>query len=131
MVYRYIFRHFLRTLFTCVGIALAMAIVILGLFWQDAIRYLINTQFIMAQREHAVVSFVNPINKIALKELNQIIGITNSEGYRIVPARFAYQHRSELSSLFGISERAQLKVLFDKHLNRITIPTHGLLISGG
>ncbi|MCW8398960.1 ABC transporter permease [Legionella sp. PATHC038] len=131
MVYRYIFRHFLRTILTCVGIALAMAIVILGLFWQDAISYLINTQFIMAQREHAVVSFVNPINKIALMELNQIIGITNSEGYRIVPTRFTYQHRSELSSLFGISESAKLKVLLDKNLHRMTIPKHAVLISEG
>ena len=93
MVSRYIFRHFLRTILTCVGIALAMAIVILGLFWQDAIRYLINTQFIMAQREQAAVSFINPVNKIALMELNKIVGVTNSEGYRVVPARLTYQHR--------------------------------------
>ncbi|MCW8416822.1 FtsX-like permease family protein [Fluoribacter dumoffii] len=131
MVYRYIFRHLLRTILTCIGIALAMAIVILGLFWQDAIRYLINTQFIMAQREHAVVSFVNPVNKTALMELNKIIGITNSEGYRIVPARFTYQHRHELSSLFGIPEHAQLKILLNKNLKRMTVPPHGLLISEG
>lgn len=131
MVYRYIFRHFLRTILTCIGIALAMAIVILGLFWQDAIHYLINTQFIMAQREHAVVSFINPVNKIALMELNKIIGITNSEGYRIVPARLTYQHRSELSSLFGIPENTKLKILLDKDLNRMNIPEHALLISEG
>ncbi|AMP88333.1 ABC transporter permease [Legionella pneumophila] len=131
MVYRYILRHFLRTMLTCVGIALAMAIVILGLFWQDAIRYLINTQFIMAQREHALVSFNNPVNKIAVAELNKIIGVTSSEGYRIVPARLTYQHRSELSSLFGIAEHAKLKILLDKHLNRMTIPEQGLLISEG
>lgn len=131
MVYRYIFRHLLRTLLTCVGIALAMAIVILGLFWQDAIHYLINTQFIMAQREHAVISFTNPVNKIALTELNKMRGITSSEGYRIVPARLTYQHRNELSSLFGIAESARLKLLLDKKLKRLPIPKHGLLISEG
>ncbi|WP_131795464.1 ABC transporter permease [Fluoribacter gormanii] len=131
MVYRYIFRHFLRTILTCIGIALAMAIVILGLFWQDAIRYLINTQFIMAQHEHAVVRFINPVNKIALMELNEIMGIINSEGYRIVPARLTYQHRSELSSLFGIPKHAKLKILLDKNLKRMTIPKHALLISEG
>lgn len=131
MVYRYIFRHFLRTILTCVGIALAMAIVILGLFWQDAIRYLINTQFIMAQREHAAVSFINPVNKIALMELNKIVGVTNSEGYRVVPARLTYQHRSELSSVFGIPENNKLKLLLDKNLNPMNIPKHALLISEG
>lgn len=131
MVYRYIFRHFLRTILTCIGIALAMAIVILGLFWQDAIRYLINTQFIMTQREHAIVNFTNPVNQISLQELNKIIGITNSEGYRIAPARLTYQHRSELTSLFGIPENAKLKILLDKNLNRLNIPKHALLISEG
>ncbi|MCC5015065.1 MULTISPECIES: ABC transporter permease [unclassified Legionella] len=131
MVSRYIFRHFLRTILTCVGIALAMAIVILGLFWQDAIRYLINTQFIMAQREQAAVSFINPVNKIALMELNKIVGVTNSEGYRVVPARLTYQHRSELSSVFGIPENNKLKLLLDKSLNRMNIPKHALLISEG
>lgn len=131
MVFRYVFRHFLRTILTCIGLALAMAIMILGLFWQDAIRFLINTQFIMAQRGDAVVNFTNPVHHIALNELNQLKGVTSSEGYRIAPVQLTYQHRSELSSLFGIPEDAKLKLFFDRNLNRMAIPKESLLISTG
>lgn len=131
MFYRYIFRHLIRSITTSLGIALAMAIVILGLFWQDAVRHMINIQFFMSQHEDAQISFTTPLNKIALVNLKKITGVINSEGYRVVPARLSYQHRTEQTALFGLPKQAQLKVILDKNLRAITIPPHALVLSEG
>ena len=129
MSYRYIIRHPIRTLVTSFGIASAMSIVILGLFWNDAVRYMINTQFENSQREDASISFTQPLQDNVLNQINNIIGITDSEGYRVVPARISRQHYTEQTALFGIPKNAKLKVLLDDNLKKISIPAHGLVLS--
>lgn len=131
MFYRYILRHLLRTIITSIGVALAMAIVILGLFWQDAIRFLINIQFLKSQQEDATVTFIQPLQNNVLIELKNLPGVINSEGYRVVPVKINSQHYTEQTSLFGIPEDATLKVLLDQNLKAIQIPAHALIISEG
>jgi len=47
----------LRSTFTIVGIALAVPMVVLGLFWRDAIDQMIEVQFNLVERGNAVVTF--------------------------------------------------------------------------
>jgi putative ABC transport system permease protein len=46
-----------RTLFTVLGISLAIPLVLFGLFWFDAIRYMIDVSFSRIERGDALVSF--------------------------------------------------------------------------
>ncbi|KTD34703.1 permease [Legionella moravica] len=131
MFYRHTFRHLLRTVITSVGIALAMSIVILGLFWQDAINYLIKIQFLMSQKNDATVSFTQQVQDNVLIELKHIKGILNSEGYRLSPALLSHQNYSEQTALYGIPSDAKLKVILDDHENPISIPEHALVLSQG
>ncbi|RUR16257.1 ABC transporter permease [Legionella sp. km535] len=131
MFYRHTFRHLLRTVITSVGIALAMSIVILGLFWQDAINYLIKTQFLMSQKNDATVSFTQQVQDNVLVELRHIKGILNSEGYRLSPALLSHQNYSEQTALYGIPSDAKLKIILDDHKNPISIPEHALVLSQG
>lgn len=131
MFYRHTFRHLLRTVITSVGIALAMSIVILGLFWQDAINYLIKTQFLMSQKNDATVSFTQQVQDNVLIELRHTKGVLNSEGYRLSPALLSHQNYSEQTALYGIPSDAKLKIILDDHLNPISIPEHALVLSQG
>ncbi|WP_238400718.1 ABC transporter permease [Legionella bononiensis] len=131
MFYRHTFRHLFRTVITSVGIALAMAIVILGLFWQDAIQYLIKTQFLMSQKQDATVSFTQQVQDNVLIELKHVKGILNTEGYRISPALLSSQNYSEQTALFGIPSDAKLKVILDEYENPISIPENALVLSKG
>ena len=49
-----------RTLFTIAGIALALPLVLFGLFWFDAIDYMIDVSFGRIERGDAFVSFPHP-----------------------------------------------------------------------
>lgn len=131
MFYRHTFRHLFRTVITSIGIALAMAIVILGLFWQDAVQYLIKTQFLMSQKQDATVSFTQQLQDIVLIELKHIKGVIYTEGYRISPALLSNQNYSEQTALFGIPSDAKLKVVLDKNENPISIPDNALVLSKG
>ncbi|KTD43036.1 permease [Legionella parisiensis] len=131
MFYRHTFRHFFRTVITSVGIALAMAIVILGLFWQDAIHYLIKTQFLMSQKQDATVSFTQQLQDKVLIELKHVKGVIDAEGYRISPVLLNHQNYTEQTALFGIPPNAKLKVVLDKNENPIFIPENGLVLSQG
>ncbi|WP_058440369.1 FtsX-like permease family protein [Legionella brunensis] len=131
MFYRHTFRHLFRTVITSVGIALAMAIVILGLFWQDAVQYLIKTQFLMSQKQDATVSFTHQLQDKVLNELKHVKGVINAEGYRISPALLSHQNYAEQTALFGIPPNAKLKVVLDKSENPIPIPENGLVLSQG
>ncbi|KTC72387.1 permease [Legionella birminghamensis] len=131
MFYRHTFRHLFRTLITSIGIALAMALVILGLFWHDAVQYLIKTQFLMPQKQDATVSFTQQLQDKVLIELKHINGVINAEGYRIAPALLRNQNFSEQTALFGIPPDAKLKTILDKNENPISIPENALLLSKG
>ncbi|KTD81744.1 permease [Legionella waltersii] len=131
MFYRHTFRHLFRTVITSIGIALAMAIVILGLFWQDAVEYLIKTQFLMSQKQDATVSFTQQLQDKVLLELKHVDGVINAEGYRISPAQLSNQNYTEQTALFGIPPNAKLKVVLDKNENPIFIPESGLVLSQG
>jgi putative ABC transport system permease protein len=131
MFYRHTFRHLFRTVITSVGIALAMAIVILGLFWQDAVQYLIKTQFLMSQKQDATVSFTQQLQDKVLIDLKHIKGVINAEGYRMSPARLSNQNFYEQTALFGIPSDAKLKHVLDNNENPIAIPENALVLSKG
>lgn len=129
IILRYLFRRPIRSFTTSFSVALSVAIIVLGLFWGDAIRYIIDNQFLKSKKEDALITFTEPIPDQALLELQHIKGIIFAEGYRIAPARISFQHYSYLTGIFGIPENSQLKLLLDNSSRVMPIPLHGILMS--
>ena len=61
MVVRNMERRPLRALLTTAGMAAAMAIIISGMFWRDALEYMIEVQFEAAQPGDAEIALVEPL----------------------------------------------------------------------
>ena len=59
-----------RAMLTSLGIALAVAIVMISAFWRDAIDYMIAVQFAAAERADATVVFTGPVRGRALHEID-------------------------------------------------------------
>jgi putative ABC transport system permease protein len=118
-----------RTLLTISGIALAVPLVLFGLFWFDAIAHMIDAAFGRIERGDAFVTFTVPVPGRALYELQSVPGVLLAEGQRIVPVRLVAGHRSYRSSLAGLSRQSELKVLRDPALAPIEIPHDGLVLS--
>jgi putative ABC transport system permease protein len=118
-----------RTLLTISGIALAVPLVLFGLFWFDAIAHMIDVAFGRIERGDAFVTFSTPVPARALHELQSVPGVLFAEGQRIVPVRLVAGHRTYRTSLVGLSDRSELKVLRGPALAPIAVPPNGLMLS--
>ncbi len=129
MIMRSIERRPLKSALTITGIALSCAIVIGGTFFQDAIEYLLDTQFIEAQREDMTVVFNEPTSRKALFELRDIEGVHYTEPLRTVPVRLRFGHRSYRTIIQGIAPRGSLYLLLDKNLKSMALPPEGMVLN--
>ena len=119
----------LRTLFTIIGIALAVPLVLFGLFWFDAIGYMIDVSFGRIERGDAFVVFSSPVRANALHELRSVPGVLLAEGQRIVPVELKAGHRRYRTSLVGLDANSELKVLRDRELAPIQVLLSGVMMS--
>jgi len=118
-----------RALLTTFGIAAAMAIIISGLFWRDAIDYMIEVQFDAAQPADAEIALVEVQDAGAVREIARMPGVLYAEGGRDVPARLVAGHRHYRTAILGIPEGSELRRPLDANLDRIPIPPDGLLLT--
>ncbi|WP_209442395.1 ABC transporter permease [Neoroseomonas oryzicola] len=119
----------LRTVLTVLGIALAVPMVVLGLFWWDALDSMVELQFDRIERGDAFVALTDPRPSRAVREMTLLPGVLAAEGQRIVPVRIRAAQRSHLLALTGLSAGAELRVPRDADLRSVPIPQEGLALS--
>ena len=119
----------LRFALASLGVSCALAIVVLGLCWRDALDHMLTVQFALAERGDAVVTFTNPVATRTVRELAHLPGIEEAEGYRAVAVRLRAGHRSYRTGILGIPTDARLRRLLDEDLRPIPIPPDGLLLT--
>jgi putative ABC transport system permease protein len=129
MVVRNMERRPLRALLTTCGIAAAMAIIISGMFWRDALDYMIDVQFEAAQRADAEIALVEPSDPAAQRELARMPGVIAVEGGRDVPVRLVAGPRSYRTAIVGIAAGGELRRPLDADLDPIAIPAEGILLT--
>ncbi len=129
MVVREIERRPLRTLLSSFGIALAVAIVVVGRFWGDAVEFLIDVQFHRAMREDLSVSFNQPLPERAVREIAHVPGVLYAEGMRLVPVRFRVGHRYRDSAIWGFPDEPELRRVLDQYGDEVPLPSDGLLLT--
>jgi putative ABC transport system permease protein len=129
MLLRNVAGHPWRTGFTMLGIALAVPMVVLGLFWRDAIDRMIDVQFNLIERGNVVVTFPHPLDRAILRDLARQPGVLAVEGERIVPVRLRAGHRSHLTSVIGLAAGSELRRPHDSALQPISVSADGLTLT--
>ncbi|MBN1380919.1 MAG: FtsX-like permease family protein [Deltaproteobacteria bacterium] len=119
----------LRTLLSIIGIAFACATMISSGFFKDAVDYMVHVQFSLAQREDMKVTFIEPTSHNAVYALKGVRGIEHAEGYRSVPARLRFGHRSYKTAIEGIERGSTLQYILDENLKPIYIPPSGIVLT--
>ncbi len=94
MILRNLQRQPVRAGLSALGVAFAVAILIVGMFSLDAIEVLLDVQFNVAQRQDYTVTFVEPRSARARHELAHLPGVLAVEPVRTVPARLRAGHRT-------------------------------------
>lgn len=129
MVLREVTRRPLRTLVSSLGIAGAIALVVLGRFGMDSIDHYLEHIVRREQRQDLAVVFNHPRPLRAIGEVQQLPGVRLAEALRTVPIRVRHGHRWRDTALVGLSPGSELRRLVDRHGPEVSLPPDGLLVS--
>ena len=119
----------LRALVTIVGIALALPVTILGLFWVDALDHMIDVQFNAVERGDATIAFAEAVDAGVVREIARLPGVRLAEGFRAVPVRLVAGHRDYRTAIVALDRDGALRRLFDDRVRRVAIPAEGLVLT--
>jgi putative ABC transport system permease protein len=129
MIVRNLERRPLRAVLSIVAIALAVAIVIVGIFTVDAVHYLTDVQFNTAQRQDVTVAFKEMRSRRALHELNRFPGVMRVEPVRALPVRLRYANKTRRVALIGLAPDARLMRVVDSRLRPVSLPAYGVVLN--
>lgn len=129
MIFRQIGRQPAAALLSTLGISAAVAILLMGNFSPDAIKYLLDFQFKQAQREDVQVVFTNPASPGADAELKHLPGVQVVEPFRAVGVRIRCKHRDRRVGMIGLGGSRDLYRLLDRDGQMVRLPPSGLVLS--
>jgi putative ABC transport system permease protein len=118
-----------KALLSVLGIAFAVAILIVGRFFIDAILRIADVQFRYVQRENLMVAFNAPRSAAVRYELARLPGVVRVETFRNVPARLRAGHRSRRAAVLGLEAAGELRRLVDRDLGVTAVPEEGVVLT--
>lgn len=128
IVIRNIVRRPVKSFMSAVGISFSIALLFVGFYFYDAINMIVAVQFENVQREDVDVSFSEPRPGRAALELASMPGVSRVETYRVVPAILSSANRTRRVAIMGLSDDAELRRVVDKDLNKIALPSEGIVL---
>lgn len=129
MILRNILRNRVRAAITSFGVAVSMALLLLGFFMIDALDYGLTFQFRRVQREDVRVSFVLEEGRRALHELAQLPGVRRAEPMLQYPFEVRAGWRRKELGIIGVPPGSEMQNLMDFQLRDIAVPEEGLVIT--
>ncbi len=129
MIFRQIERQPVKALFSVLGVALAVAVMMLGSFSKDLLNFILEFQFQRSQRQDAIIAFNEPSDSGVLNSLASTTGIRKVEGFRSVSTRLRYEYRTHLVCLMGLQDDHSLFQLLNIKGGAVELPREGMIIS--
>ena len=129
MILRDVERRPLRALLTIFGIAAAVAVMISGTWWRDAVDYLLDVELPMHDRQDLSIALTEPAGDIALYEIARLPGVLRAEPDRDVAVRLVNGPRTYRTSLSGIPRAGQMRPLLDERLQKVDMPASGVVLN--
>ncbi len=126
---RSIERRPLRAGLAMLGMALSVAVTMIGLFTFDAISAMRDVQFRAAQREDLAVTFTRPQDEAALRELAQLPGVMQVEPTWAVPVRLRHAQHERRVAITGVPPQGALRQVVNARGQPVPLPGGGLLLS--
>lgn len=129
IVLRNIGRRPVKSMLSVLGIALAVAIIILGRYFVDALGRMVDLHFRAIAREDVTIVFSQPQPARIRHELARLPGVRYVEPLRLVPVRLSHEHRSKRTALFGLDPGVELRRIVNRDFNVLQVPAEGLVMS--
>jgi putative ABC transport system permease protein len=129
MIVRNMERRPLRTALSIGGVAAAVAIVVLGNFFRDAIEVIVDRQFNLVQRGDVTLWTAEAVDDAARHDLARLPATTMVESTRFVAVRLVNGHRSERALIRGYPGRAELNRVIDVDGKETLLEGRGLVLT--
>jgi putative ABC transport system permease protein len=129
MVIRSLERQPMKAAVSVVGIALAVAVLFIGLAFFDVMTALIEEQFTVTMRQDATITFVEPRAGRIVHDIRGLPGVMDIETARSVPVRLRAGTRARTLMLSGLTEAPQLTRVIDRSRGQVPLPPQGVVLS--
>lgn len=129
MIFRHILRWPLRATLTVAGIAFSVAMLIMSLFFFDAMNEMMDIHFFETERQDVGLAFTEIRGGNVHAALAGLPGVLAVETYRAVPARLRLAQREERVQIMGMAPGARLSLLVDVNRHVVELPPEGIVLS--
>jgi putative ABC transport system permease protein len=129
MVLRYLERRPWKAVLSVIGLALAVAIMMVGRFQGDALERMIDTQLRVAEHQDLSVDFIEPTARQAIDELRALPLVRRAEPVRSVSVRLRFANYSYRTGITGLAADASLRRPVAADGRAIVAPRHGILLT--
>ena len=116
------------TILSILGMALGLAVVVLGSYMEDTINFVVNTEFQSVQRQDATLTFSETRSVSAAIAAASLPGVSRVEMFRSVPARLVKGRSSYRLAILGLDETQELFRVLDDQQQAIALPEMGGLV---
>ncbi|MEB3180543.1 MAG: FtsX-like permease family protein [Nostocaceae cyanobacterium] len=129
MILRNLERKPVQASLSTLGIALAVAMLVVGRYSTDAMQYMIDVQYRHVQREDVTIVFNEPRPHRVLDDVTHLPGVLRAETFRVVPAKLRFEHRTYKIGLTGLERDGELRRLVDRNLHSVNLPPQGVVLT--
>lgn len=129
MILRHLERRPIKSFFSMVGIAMAIAVQLLGRFPADALGHLLDVQFSVTERQDMRVSLYENTSWQGVYELQHLPGVKYVEPRKMVLVRFQHQHIERRTLIQGLVDEPQLNNLIDEQGRTVALPADGVVMN--
>jgi putative ABC transport system permease protein len=129
IILRNLERRIFKAMLSCIGIALAVSVLIIGNFTEDAIEYMIDIDFRLARRQDMTVTLIEPRTVAAVYELEHLAGVQRVDPFRTAAVRLRNEHHSRRTAFLGLPIDIDLFKLVGADRREIAVPESGMLLS--
>jgi putative ABC transport system permease protein len=126
---RQIGRYPLRSVFTCVGMAASVGLLVMGLQWNDSIERIEQLFFYESQRQTMTIGLAEPQAASAVYAVRHWPGVLAAEPARIVGADFSVGTRRHRGAIRGVPADGRLQPIHDDASGRdLPVPPGGVML---
>jgi putative ABC transport system permease protein len=130
MIIRRLEANPMATCLSVLGIAMGVAVLVLGSFMRDTIDFVFDVQFGRSQRHDVMLTFNESLSPAVMHDVVHLPGVSRAEGFRSVPVRLRHGSRHHRLALMGLDEQPYLNRILDdqQHPIRLT-PQSGVTLT--
>ena len=129
MILRGLQRRPVGALFSSIGIAFSVAVMVMTGFFADALDHLIEFQYAVAQRHDVQVLFREVTSPRVRHDLRNLPGVNQVEPFRAIGVNLRHGHRDHRTSILGLEPNRQLYRLLNTEAKPVRLPPSGVVLS--